>query len=157
MTARAAGILREMGTPLLIHQPRYNMFDRTMESGLLDVLEREGAGCIPFSPLAQGLLAGRYLQGIPKDARAGKEHGFLKPAGVTPELLAKVGKLSEIAAERGQSMAQLALAWVLRDARVTTALIGASKVAQLEECVGAVANTAFDAAELARIDAILSA
>jgi L-glyceraldehyde 3-phosphate reductase len=157
MTARAAGILREMGTPLLIHQPRYNMFDRTMESGLLDVLEREGAGCIPFSPLAQGLLAGRYLQGIPKDARAGKEHGFLKPAGVTPEILAKVGKLSGIAAERGQSMAQLALAWVLRDVRVTTALIGASKVSQLEECVGAVGNTAFDAAELARIDAILSA
>ena len=157
MTARAAGILREMGAPLLIHQPRYNMFDRTMESGLLDVLEREGAGCIPFSPLAQGLLAGRYLQGIPKDARAGKEHGFLKPAGVTPEILAKVGKLSGIAAERGQSMAQLALAWVLRDVRVTTALIGASKVSQLEECVGAVGNTAFDAAELVRIDAILSA
>lgn len=155
MTKRAALLLREMGVPLLIHQPKYNMFERTAEHGLLDVLEQEGVGCIPFSPLAQGLLTDRYLGGIPGDARAAKDHGFLKPEGVKTEVIAKVRTLGEIAEARDQSIAQLALAWVLRDARVTTALIGASKISQLEECVAAVSNTSFDAEELARIDAIL--
>jgi L-glyceraldehyde 3-phosphate reductase len=144
-----------MGTPLLIHQPKYNMFERTAEQGLLDVLEREGAGCIPFSPLAQGLLTNRYLSGIPRDARAAKEHGFLKSDGVKPEVIAKVRALGEIADARGQSIAQLALAWVLRDARITTALIGASKINQLEECVAAAANTSFDSEEIHKIEEIL--
>ena len=157
MTAWAATLLREMGTPLLIHQPKYNMFERTAEQGLFDVLEREGVGCIPFSPLAQGLLTGRYLRGIPEDARAAKDHGFLKPEGVNPEVIAKVRALGEIAEIRGQSIAQLALAWVLRDARVTTALIGASKISQLEECVAAAANTTFDPVELEKIETILKA
>ena len=156
-TARAAALLREMGAPLLIHQPKYNMFERTAEQGLLEVLEREGVGCIPFSPLAQGLLTGRYLGGIPEDARAAKDHGFLKPEGVKLEVIAKVRALGEIALARGQSIAQLALAWVLRDSRVTTALIGASKISQLEECVAATASTIFDPAELQKIEEILKA
>ncbi len=155
-TARAAQILRELGVPALIHQPVYNMFNRWIEPALLDVLEAEGMGCIPFSPLAQGLLTNRYLSGIPDDARAAKAHGFLKAERVTPEVLAKVQKLGALALERGQSLAQLALAWVLRDPRVTTALIGASKVSQLEDCVSAANDTTFSAAELARIDAILA-
>jgi L-glyceraldehyde 3-phosphate reductase len=154
-TGRAASLLREMGAPLLIHQPKYNMFERTAEQGLLDVLKREGAGCIPFSPLAQGLLTNRYLSGIPRDARAAKEHGFLKSDGVKPEVIAKVCALGEIADARGQSIAQLALAWVLRDARITTALIGASKINQLEECVAAAANTSFDSEEIHKIEEIL--
>jgi L-glyceraldehyde 3-phosphate reductase len=154
-TARAASLLRKMGTPLLIHQPKYNMFERTAEHGLFDVLEREGAGCIPFSPLAQGLLTNRYLGGIPGDARASKDHGFLKADGVKTEAIAKVRALGEIATARGQGIAQLALAWVLRDARVTTALIGASKISQLEECVAAASNTAFDAEEIQGIEDIL--
>jgi L-glyceraldehyde 3-phosphate reductase len=154
-TARAASLLRKMGTPLLIHQPKYNMFERTAEHGLFDVLEREGAGCIPFSPLAQGLLTNRYLGGIPGDARASKDHGFLKSDGVKTEAIAKVRALGEIATARGQGIAQLALAWVLRDARVTTALIGASKISQLEECVAAASNTAFDAEEIQGIEDIL--
>ena len=153
--ARAAALLRDMGVPLLIHQPRYNMFERTIEDGLLDVLEREGVGCIPFSPLAQGLLTGRYLAGLPEDSRASKAHGFLSKESVTPETIATVRDLDGVARSRGQSIVQLALAWVLRDPRVTTALIGASKISQLEECVAAAENTAFDAPELARIDAIL--
>lgn len=154
-TARAARILRDLGVPALIHQPVYNMFNRWVEPELLGVLDHEGMGCIPFSPLAQGLLTNRYLDGIPDDARAAKAHGFLKSDRITPEVLTKVQKLGALARERGQSLAQLALAWVLRDARVTTALIGASKVTQLEDCVGAAANTHFTAEELARIDAIL--
>ena len=154
-TARAASLLRKMGTPLLIHQPKYNMFERTAEHGLFDVLEREGAGCIPFSPLAQGLITNRYLGGIPGDARASKDHGFLKADGVKTEAIAKVRALGEIATARGQGIAQLALAWVLRDARVTTALIGASKISQLEECVAAASNTAFDAEEIQGIEDIL--
>jgi L-glyceraldehyde 3-phosphate reductase len=155
-TARAAKILRELGVPALIHQPVYNMFNRWIEPTLLDTLAAEGMGCIPFSPLAQGLLTNRYLQGIPDDARAAKAHGFLKASGVTPEVLAKVQSLGDLARERDQSLAQLALAWVLRDTRVTTALIGASKISQLEDCVGAAAHTHFSAEELARIDAILA-
>ncbi len=155
-TARAAKILRELGVPALIHQPVYNMFNRWVEPELLGVLEREGMGCIPFSPLAQGLLTNRYLGGVPGDARAAKAHGFLKAERITPELLAKIEALGALAQERGQSLAQMALAWVLRDQRVTTALIGASKVSQVEDCVGAAANTHFGSEELARIDAILT-
>jgi len=156
MTARAAALLREMGVPLLIHQPKYNMFERTIENGLLDVLENEGVGCIPFSPLAQGLLTGRYLAGIPEDSRASKSYGFLKKESVTPETLAKVRSLADVAADRGQSIAQLAIAWVLRDPRVTTALIGASRISQLEDCMASAANTSFDQAEINRIDLILN-
>lgn len=154
-TARAAEVLRSLSVPLLIHQPKYNMFHRAPEEGLLEVLGREGIGCIPFSALAQGLLTGRYLQGIPSDARASRE-GFLKSSQITPEILSMVGRLGEIAAARGQSIAQLALAWVLRDQRVTTALIGASRISQLEECAAATGNTTFDPEELARIEAVLS-
>lgn len=154
-TARAAEILRSMGVPLLIHQPKYNMFHRDPEAGLLEVLEREGIGCIPFSALAQGLLTGRYLQGIPTDARAARE-GFLKSSQITPEIVAKVRHLGEIAAARGQTIAQLALAWVLRDPRITTALIGASRISQLEECVAAADNTLFDREELEKIEKILA-
>jgi L-glyceraldehyde 3-phosphate reductase len=154
-TARAAEILRSMGVPLLIHQPKYNMFHRDPENGLLEVIGREGIGCIPFSALAQGLLTGRYLQGIPTDARAARE-GFLKSSQITPEVLSKVERLGAIAAARGQSIAQLALAWVLRDPRITTALIGASRISQLEECSAAAENIAFDPEELAGIEEILS-
>lgn len=156
-TARAAGILREMGVPALIHQPVYNMFNRWIEPELLPTLEREGMGCIPFSPLAQGLLTNRYLQGIPADSRAANVNSpFLNADRVTPGVLAKVQKLGALAQERGQSLAQLALAWVLRDARVTTALIGASKISQLEDCVGAADSTHFSSEELARIESILA-
>ncbi len=133
------------------------MFDRWIEPQLLDVLAQEGIGCIPFSPLAQGLLTDRYLAGnIPADARAGKAHGFLKAAGITPEVVAKIQKLNTVAQARGQSLAQMALAWVLRDPRVTTALIGASKVAQLENNLAALENLTFAPAELAQIDTILA-
>ncbi len=155
-TARAAQILRDMGVPALIHQPVYNMFNRWIEPELLGVLDREGMGCIPFCPLAQGLLTNRYLGGIPADSRAASANSpFLNADGITQEVVTKVQKLNVIAQERGQSLARMALAWVLRDARVTTALIGASKVAQIEDCVGALENTRFSAEELARIDAIL--
>ena len=155
-TARAAQMLRELGTPCLIHQPRYSMLDRWIEPQLLDVLAQEGIGCIPFSPLAQGLLTDRYLAGIPADARAGTPHGFLKAAGITPTILTKIEKLNALAQARGQSLAQMALAWVLRDPRVTTALIGASKVSQLENNLVALSNLNFVPAELVQIDAILA-
>ena len=155
-TARAAKILRELGAPALIHQPVYNMFNRWIEPELLDVLDAEGIGCIPFSPLAQGLLTNRYLAGIPDDARAAKAHGFLKADRITPEVLAKVQKLNDIAQARGQSLAQMALAWTVRDPRVTTALIGASKVSQLEDNLAALKTLDFSSEELARIDAILA-
>lgn len=156
-TTRAARVLRELGAPLLIHQPRYHMFHRTAENGLFDVLREEGVGCIPFCPLAQGLLTNRYLGGVPEDARAAKAHGFLKKDRITPALLATVRELDGLARARGQSLAQMTLAWVLRQPAVTTALIGASKVSQLEDNVGAIANLAFSAGEIARIDAILNA
>ncbi|OQA46030.1 MAG: L-glyceraldehyde 3-phosphate reductase [Chloroflexi bacterium ADurb.Bin325] len=155
-TRRAATILRELGTPCLIHQPVYSMFNRWIEPELLDVLAEEGVGCIVFSPLAQGLLTNKYLQGIPADSRASKPHGALRPEQVTEDKLAKVRRLNEIAQARGQSLAQLALAWVLRHPGMTSALIGASKVSQVEECVAALANLEFSADELARIDAILA-
>ena len=155
-TRRAAAILRQLGTPCLIHQPSYNMFNRWIEPELLSTLEAEGIGCIAFSPLAQGLLTGRYLEGIPADSRAGRPTGFLRPQHITDEKLAKVHKLNEIAQARGQTMAQLAVAWVLRHAGMTSALIGASRVSQIEEIVGALANLAFSPEELAALDAILT-
>ncbi len=155
-TARAAKMLRDLGTPCLIHQPRYSMFDRWIEPQLLDVLGQEGIGCIPFSPLAQGLLTDRYLAGIPADARAGKAHGFLKADRITPEVLAKIQSLNAVAQARGQSLAQMALAWVLRDLRVTTALIGASKVSQLENNLAALDHLTFAAEELKHIEEILA-
>jgi L-glyceraldehyde 3-phosphate reductase len=155
-TATAAKILRELGTPCLIHQPKYSMFDRWVESGLLDVLGNEGVGGIAFCPLAQGLLTDRYLDGIPADSRANKPHGFLKKHDIDEHRLAKVRALNAVAAERGQSLAQMALAWVLRDGRMTSALIGASRVEQIEQNVAALANLQFSVVELGRIDAILA-
>ncbi|MGA2569558.1 MAG: L-glyceraldehyde 3-phosphate reductase [Terracidiphilus sp.] len=154
--AAAVKILRELGTPCLIHQPKYSMFERAPERGLLDVLGNEGVGAIAFCPLAQGLLTDRYLNGIPADARAAKPHSFLKRRDIDEGRLAKVRALNQLAGERGQSLAQMALAWVLRDVRMTSALIGASRVEQIEQNVAALANLGFSGEELARIDAILS-
>jgi len=154
-TAAAAKILRELGTPCLIHQPKYSMFDRWVEGGLLDVLGDEGIGGIAFCPLAQGLLTDRYLQGIPGDSRASKPHGFLKRKDIDEHRLGQVRALSQVAKERGQTLAQMALAWVLRDGRMTSALIGASRVEQIEQNVAALANLTLSAEELAKIDAIL--
>jgi L-glyceraldehyde 3-phosphate reductase len=154
-TAAATRILRELGTPCLIHQPKYSMFERTPEKGLLNVLEQEGIGAIAFCPLAQGLLTDRYLEGIPADSRASRPHGFLKKHDIDDERLARIRALNHVAAERGQSLAQMALAWVLRTGRVTSALIGASRVAQIEQNVAAVSNLEFSAEELARIDTML--
>lgn len=156
-TREACRILRELGTPCLIHQPRYSMLDRWVEDGLLDALEAEGVGCIPFSPLAQGLLTNRYLDGIPDDSRAAKPHGFLRTEQVDAETLGKVRQLHELAAGRGQSLAQMALAWVLKDHRVTTVLIGASSVDQLEQNLACLAGASFTAEELSQINSILSA
>jgi len=155
-TARAAKLLRELGTPCLIHQPKYHMFERWIEHGLTQVLADEGIGCIPFCPLAQGLLTNRYLDGIPADARAAKSHGFLKAAQITPAVLAKVQKLNALAAARGQTLAQMALVWVLRRPIITTALIGASKVSQLEDNLAALKNPLLSPAETAAIEAILA-
>ena len=156
-TRQAAQILRQLGTPCLIHQPSYNMFNRWVEDGLLTALGEEGIGCIPFSPLAQGLLTNKYLAGIPDDSRAAKAHGALKREQITPEKLSKVQRLNEVAQARGQTLAQLALVWVLRHAEVTTALIGASRVAQIEDAVGALANLTLSPEELQTIEQILAA
>jgi L-glyceraldehyde 3-phosphate reductase len=156
-TRTACRILRDLGCPLLIHQPKYSMFVRDPEQGLLDVLGEEGVGCIPFSPLAQGLLSDRYLEGVPADSRAAKPHGFLQLEQVTAERIDKARRLNELARSRGQGLAQMALAWVLRDPRITTVLIGASSVAQLEINLGCLENRRFGADELAAIDAILAA
>ncbi len=150
-TGQAAALLRETGTPLLIHQPSYSMLNRWIEGGLLDVLDREGIGCIAFSPLAQGLLTDKYLSGVPAGSRASRD-GSLSTDQLSEENLARVRALDEIAAARGQSLAQLALAWVLRDQRVTSALIGASSVAQLEENLAAVHGPPLSSEELAAID-----
>ena len=155
-TRQAASILRALGTPCLIHQASYNMFNRWIEDGLLDALEEEGIGCIVFSPLAQGLLTDRYLSGIPEDSRAAKPHGFLKPEHLTEERLAKVRKLNEIAQTRGQTLAQMALAWNLRHAGVTSALVGASRARQIEDNVAALKNLAFTEEELKAIDGMLA-
>lgn len=149
-------LLREMGVPCLIHQPSYSMLNRWVEDGLLDLLEEEGVGSIAFSPLSQGVLTSRYLSGIPADSRATVPGGFLRPEFITEAVLSKVRRLSMIAAERGQTMAQMALAWVLRGGRVTTALIGASRVEQIEENVATVQNLEFSEDELTRIDDILN-
>ena len=156
-TRAAAKILRELGTPCLIHQPRYNMFDRWIEDGLLDVLEDEGIGCIGFSPLAQGILTNKYLQDVPDGSRAAKYENQLHWGDkVTQTRLAKVAKLNEIAQARGQSMAQMAIAWTLRLPTMTSALIGASKVRHVEEAVAAMYNLAFSDEELAAIEGILA-
>lgn len=155
-TRQATDILKSLGTPCLIHQPNYNLFDRWIEDGLLDVLKKEGIGCICFSPLAQGLLTDKYLDGIPKDSRAAKTHGFLREEEVTEERIWVIERLQEIARERGQKLAQMAISWVLRDEVVTSALIGASRVAHIVDAVEATQNTTFSGEETSRIDAVLS-
>jgi L-glyceraldehyde 3-phosphate reductase len=150
-TAEAIAILRRLGTPLLIHQPSYSMLNRWIEGGLLDVLGREGVGCIAFSPLAQGVLTGKYLAGVPAGSRASLD-GSLSADQLSEATLAHVRALADMAAARGQTLAQLALSWALRDPRVTSVLIGASSTAQLEENLAAVRNTSFTAEELAAID-----
>jgi L-glyceraldehyde 3-phosphate reductase len=156
-TTRAAGLLRELGTPCLIHQPRYNLLDRGPEQGLFDVLQREGIGAIVFSPLAKGVLTNRYFAGIPADARAARDPRFLRPEHITEALLAKTRRLDALARVRGQTLAQLALAWVLRQPAVTSAVIGASKVSQLEDNLGVLGHLAFSPDELASIDRLLAA
>ncbi|WP_291906525.1 L-glyceraldehyde 3-phosphate reductase [Chitinophaga sp. CB10] len=153
-TAVAVKVLRELGTPCLIHQPKYSMFVRWVEEGLLDVLEANGVGCIPFSPLAQGLLTDKYLKGIPAGSRASKG-GFLKEEDITPEKLDKITRLNQLAVQRGQTLAQMALAWVLKDPRVTTVLIGASSTSQLDDNLAALQNRRFAAEELQAIEEIL--
>lgn len=154
-TREAAAILKSLGTPLLIHQPRYSMLDRWIEQGLQDVLAEYGAGSIAFTPLAQGLLTGRYLNGVPEDSRAAKPSTALNESRITPEVLRQIRALNQMAAARGQSLAQFALAWVLRGGRVTSALIGASRFSQIEENVAALSNLDFTQEELERIDTIL--
>jgi L-glyceraldehyde 3-phosphate reductase len=154
-TAKAVAILNKLGTPLLIHQPRYSMFERWIEDGLQDVLEESGVGSIAFSPLAQGMLTNRYLDEIPADSRAGKANTFLRKEQVTDIVLKKVRALNEIACERGQGLAQMALAWVLREGKVTSALIGASHISQIEENVAALQNRYFTDDELKLIEKIL--
>jgi L-glyceraldehyde 3-phosphate reductase len=155
-TVRAAKLLRDMGTPCLIHQPRYSMFDRWVEPQLLATLEREGIGCTVFSPLAKGLLTDRYFKGVPADSRAGHDTRFLRLADITDAVLAKTKKLNDLAQSRGQTLAQMALAWVLRHSAVTSALIGASRVSQVDDCAGATRNLSFSSGELAQIESILS-
>ena len=155
-TRRACDILKQLGTPCLIHQPKYSMFVRQPEEGLLDVLGERGVGCIAFSPLAQGLLTDRYLNGIPDDSRAAKPHGFLKREQVTPDKIDKARRLNEVARRRGQTLAQMAVAWLLKDSRVTSVLIGASSVEQLDQNLDALKNRTFSADELAEIERTLS-
>jgi L-glyceraldehyde 3-phosphate reductase len=154
-TMQAASMLRQLKTPCLIHQMRYSMFQRAPEGGLLQTLESEGIGGIAFSPLAQGLLSDRYAQGIPPDSRAGRESRFLKPADIDARRLGQIRALQDLAQQRSQSLAQMALAWVLRREWITSVLIGASKVEQIEDNIGGLANTVFDEEELARIDEIV--
>ncbi|XEC96260.1 L-glyceraldehyde 3-phosphate reductase [Paenibacillus tarimensis] len=154
-TRQASRILRSLGTPCLIHQPNYSMMSRWVEDELLDVLDEEGIGCIAFSPLHKGILTDRYLNGIASDSRAAGPSVFLRPEEISDEKLSKVSKLNELAAERGQKLSQMALAWVLRRGRVTSALIGASKVSQIEDAAGALRMMEFTDEELVRIDAIL--
>jgi L-glyceraldehyde 3-phosphate reductase len=152
---KAIAILKSLGTPCLIHQPKYSMFVRDAEEGLLDVLENNGVGCIPFSPLAQGLLTNKYLHGIPEDSRAAKSTGFLQTDQVTDEVIAKIKNLNSLAEQRGQTLAQMALAWLLKDNRVTSVLIGASKPAQLADSLKALDNIDFSTDELTKIEEIL--
>ncbi len=152
---RAIEILQDLGTPCLIHQPKYSMFERWVEEGLLDVLEEHGVGCIPFSPLAQGMLTDRYLKGIPSDSRAAKSHGFLKTEEITENRLKQISQLNDIAASRGQSLAQMALSWLLKDHRITSVLIGASSVAQLDNNIDAISNLEYAPDELEAIEKVL--
>jgi L-glyceraldehyde 3-phosphate reductase len=154
-TARAAEILRRLGTPCIIHQPKYSMFERWVEQGLLDVLEKEGIGLIAFSPLAQGMLTDRYLKGIPDGSRASKPHGFLKKNDITPEKLVKIAALNELAGKRRQSLAQMAIAWLLKDKRITSVLIGASSVGQLQNNLASLVKLEFSPFELQEIETIL--
>ena len=156
-TARAYQILKEMGVPMLIHQPRYSMMDRWVENGLLDVLGEKGIGSIAFSPLEQGMLTDKYLKGIPADSRAAKDGRYLKAEQIAPEKLAKIEALNQIAHQRGQSLAQMAIAWLLKDPRITSVLIGVSKPEQLDDNVAAVKNSNFSASELSEIESILKA
>ncbi len=153
--AKALAILKRLGTPCLIHQPKYSMFERWVEGGLLDLLEKEGVGCIPFSPLAQGLLTNKYLKGIPEDSRAHKPHGFLKEEQITPEVLGKISRLNELATKRDQTLAQMALAWILKDKRVTSVLIGVSRPEQVTDSLQCFRNTWFGEEELQQIGEIL--
>jgi L-glyceraldehyde 3-phosphate reductase len=155
-TARAIEILRSEGVPCLIHQPKYSMLDRWVEKDLLTLLEREGVGCIPFSPLAQGLLSNKYLKGIPEDSRAASKHGFLQASAITKQLLSKLSELNQVALNRDQSLAQLALSWILKDKRITSVLVGVSSVIQLKDNLAALQKTTFTEDELIRIDKILS-
>ena len=155
-TREAARILREFGTPCLIHQPNYNLFDRWIEDGLTAVLQEEGIGSIVFSPLAQGMLTNKYIGGIPADSRAAKDSIFLTPDSLTEEKMDKIRRLNEIAQRRGQLLAQMAVAWVLHNPAVTSALIGASKVSQVEQIVAALENASFSDDELGQIDEILA-
>ncbi len=153
--SRAIKILKELGTPCLIHQPKYSMFERWVEEGLLDVLDEEGIGCIPFSPLAQGMLTDKYLKGIPEDSRAAREHGFLKKDQITPEKLQQISQLNQLAGQRGQKLAHMALSWILKDKRITSVLVGASRPEQLEDSLKCLANTHFDDDEIIAINRIL--
>ncbi|WP_461637488.1 L-glyceraldehyde 3-phosphate reductase [Labilibaculum euxinus] len=155
-TREASRILRELGTPCLIHQPKYSMFERWVENSLLDVLEEDGIGGIAFSPLAQGMLTNKYLKGIPEGSRAAKSHGFLQKEQITEKVIDKVKALNEIAEKRGQSLAQMAIAWLLKDKRITSVLVGASSVNQLDQNINSVANLHFEAMELETIQKILN-
>ena len=152
---KAIEILKQLGTPCLIHQPKYSMFERWVEDGLLDVLERHGVGCIPFSPLAQGMLTNKYLKGIPENSRAANPHGFLKISEITEKRLEQIKALNEIAGKRNQSLAQMALAWLLKDNRITTVLIGASSVEQLDDNLACLEILNFSTAELNEIEKVL--
>lgn len=153
--AKSIAILRQLGTPCLIHQPKYSMFERWIEGGLLDLLEKEGVGCIPFSPLAQGLLTNKYLKGIPEDSRAAKPTGFLQESAVTPAVIDKIRQINELAIKRDQTLAQMALAWILRDKRITSVLIGVSRPEQVTDSLQCFRNTWFEKTELDAIEAIL--
>jgi len=153
--AKAIQILKDLGTPCLIHQPKYSMFERWVEGGLMDVLGVEGVGCIPFSPLAQGMLTDRYLHGVPEDSRAAKATGFLQTSAITEKRLDEIKKLNALAVKRGQTLAQMALSWILKDPRVTSVLIGASKPEQLADSLKCLDNIEFSTEELAHIEEIL--
>jgi L-glyceraldehyde 3-phosphate reductase len=155
LTLKASKILKSLGTPCLIHQAKYSMFNRWIEKGLLRVLKKERIGCIAFSPLAQGLLTDKYLVGIPADSRAAKPYGFLRPEDVTADKISKAKRLNAIAQQRGQSMAQMALAWVLRHPEMTSVLIGVSRISQIEDAVGGLGNITFSSKELKAIERIL--
>ncbi|HEY6082504.1 MAG TPA: L-glyceraldehyde 3-phosphate reductase, partial [Chitinophagaceae bacterium] len=153
--AKAMAILKDLGTPCLIHQPKYSMFERWVEGGLMDVLGQNGVGCIAFSPLAQGLLTNRYLKEIPEDSRAARATGFLQKEQITDEVLGKIRQLNAMAQGRGQSLAQMAIAWLLKDERLTSVLIGVSKLEQLADCIEALKNLRFSGEELKQIESIL--